>query len=239
MWTRLHMISERVLVVEDDASSMRVIVDSFAMKGYTVEVAVDGEDGLEKALNLRPDLIVLDVMLPRMNGFEICRVIRDEGLDVPILMLTANRSEADVVRGLNLGADDYLTKPFRVHELLARANALLRRRRREEADVRRFGPFVLDLSAWRLWKGTREVILTPKELGVLVFLIKRSGRTVTREGIVRHVWGHAADVTDRSVDRCITTLRRKIEPDPQEPTYIKAIRGIGYRFEPGGADVEG
>jgi DNA-binding response OmpR family regulator len=228
------MAKERVLIVEDDPASMRGLKDNFALKGYTVEIATDGEDGLDKAVNLRPDLIVLDVMLPKVNGYEICRLVRHEGLDTPIIMLTAKGRESDIILGLNLGADDYLAKPFSIHELLARANALLRRRRQERAEVRRFGPFVLDLSARRLSRdGSEEVVLTPKEFELLAFFVKRSGCALTRDEILKHVWGYDIVVTDRSVDRCITTLRQKIEPDVQQPTYVRTIRNIGYRFEPG------
>jgi DNA-binding response OmpR family regulator len=228
------MPNERVLIVEDDPASMRGLKDNFALKGYTVEIATDGEGGLDKALNLKPDLIVLDVMLPKVNGYEICRLVRQEGLDTPIIMLTAKGRESDIILGLNLGADDYVTKPFSIHELLARANALLRRRRQATAEVRRFGPFVLDLSARRLSRGEgEEVVLTPKEFELLAFLVKRSGCALTRDEILKHVWGYDIVVTDRSVDRCITTLRQKIEPDVQQPTYVRTIRNIGYRFEPG------
>jgi DNA-binding response OmpR family regulator len=227
------MANERVLIIEDDPASMRGLKDNFALKGYAVETATDGELGLDKAVNLRPDLIVLDIMLPKVNGYEICRLIRSEGLETPIIMLTAKGHESDIVLGLNLGADDYLTKPFSIHELLARANALLRRRRQQQADMRRFGPFVLNLSARQLWRDAGEVVLTPKEFDLLVFFVKRSGCALTRDEILKHVWGYDIVVADRSVDRCITTLRQKIEPDPQEPTYVKTIRNIGYRFEAG------
>ena len=227
------MANERVLIIEDDPASMRGLKDNFALKGYAVETATDGELGLDKAVNLRPDLIVLDIMLPKVNGYEICRLIRSEGLETPIIMLTAKGHESDIVLGLNLGADDYLTKPFSIHELLARANALLRRRRQQQADMRRFGPFVLNLSARQLWRDAGEVVLTPKEFDVLAFFVKRSGCALTRDEILKHVWGYDIVVADRSVDRCITTLRQKIEPDPQEPTYVKTIRNIGYRFEAG------
>jgi DNA-binding response OmpR family regulator len=226
------MTAERILIVEDDPASLRGLRDNFSFKGYVVETATDGEQGLDKALSLRPDLIVLDVMLPKVNGYEICRLVRAEGIDVPILMLTAKSQEADIVQGLNLGADDYVTKPFSIHELLARANALLRRRRQEEAEVATFGPFALDVSSRRLRKGGEDVPLAPKEFDLLSLFVKRPHRALTREEILKRVWGYELIVTDRSVDRCVTTLRQKIEPVPDEPTYIRTIRGIGYRFEP-------
>jgi DNA-binding response OmpR family regulator len=227
------MTHERILIIEDESASLDVLTEAFSTEGYNVQSATDGEDGLEKALNQAPDLLVLDIMLPKVDGFEICRLLREEELDLPILMLTASGSEADVVRGLNLGADDYVTKPFRIRELLARANALLRRRRREAGNVLRVGSFVLDETERRIWKDGAEIALTRREFDLLAFLVKHPRRVLTRAVILRHVWGYEADVTDRNVDRWMTTLRRKIEPDPHEPTYVKAVRAIGYRFEPG------
>jgi DNA-binding response OmpR family regulator len=227
------MPAERILIIEDDPASMRGLKDNFGFKGYDVATATDGEQGLDKALSLRPDLIVLDIMLPKVNGYEICRLIREEGLDIPIIMLTAKGHESDIVQGLNMGADDYVTKPFSIQELLARANALLRRRRQAEAQTRSFGPFVLNLTSRQLHKDGQEITLTPKEFDLLAFFLKRAGCALTRDEILKVVWGYDIAVTDRSVDRCITTLRQKIERDAEDPTYIKTIRAIGYRFEPG------
>ena len=162
----------------------------------------------------------------------ICRLIRDEGLDVPIIMLTAKGQEQDILLGLNLGADDYVTKPFSIKELLARTNALLRRRRQHEAQQFKFGRFVLDLESRKLSQDGAEIALTPKEFGVLAFFVKRAGCALTREEILKRVWGYDILVTNRSIDRCITTLRTKIESDPGSPKYIVTIRDIGYRFEP-------
>ena len=227
------MPAQRILIVEDDPASMRGLKDNFGFKGYDVASAADGEQGLEKALSLKPDLIVLDIMLPKVNGYEVCRLIREEGLDMPIIMLTAKGQEQDIVMGLNLGADDYVTKPFSIQELLARANALLRRRRQEEAQTRTFGPFVLNLTSRQLHRNGEEVTLTPKEFDLLALFVKKAGCALTRDEILKVVWGYDMAVTDRSVDRCITTLRQKIEPDAEDPTYIKTIRAIGYRFETG------
>jgi len=227
------MPAERILIIEDDPASMRGLKDNFGFKGYEVATASDGETGLEKALGLKPDLIVLDIMLPKVNGYEICRLVREEGLDTPIIMLTAKGQEADIILGLNLGADDYLTKPFSIQELLARANALLRRRRQQQAETRTFGPFVLNLTSRQLHRNGEEVALTPKEFDLLALFLKRSGCALTRDEILKIVWGYDIAVTDRSVDRCITTLRQKIEPNADDPTYIKTIRAIGYRFEAG------
>ncbi len=223
-----------VLIVEDDDALLRGLKDNFAARGFHVITAQDGETGLEKALSAAPDLIVLDIMLPRVNGYEICRAVRERGLDVPIVMLTARGQEEDIILGLNLGADDYVTKPFRIRELLARANALLRRRQMQESERMRFGEFELDMAAHKLFRAGVEVVLTAKEFKLLAYFATRAGRALARNDILNAVWGNSVMVTPRSVDRCVTTLRGKIEADPHRPAYIHTIRDIGYRFEPGG-----
>ncbi|MBN1341135.1 MAG: response regulator transcription factor [Phycisphaerae bacterium] len=226
------MPGETILVVEDDATMLRVLKDNFQMSGYTVVTAADGELGLTAALQSGIDLICLDIMLPKVNGYEICRHVRSQGLTVPIIMLTAKGQEADIVLGLNLGADDYVTKPFSIRELLARANAFLRRRREEGSQTHEFGDCVLDLASHKLFRAGQEVVLTPKEFALLAYFVKRAGRALTRDDILNAVWGHEVFVTQRSVDRCINTLRNRIEPDPRHPIFIQTIREIGYRFEP-------
>jgi len=196
-----------------------------------VETAVDGEAGLECALNGEPELIVLDIMLPKVNGYEICRSVRERGSEAAIIMLTAKGQEEDIILGLNLGADDYLTKPFRVRELLARAHALLRRTRAKQDEPFRFGDFELDVAAHKLFRAGREVALTAKEFRLLEHFAARAGRALTRDQILNAVWGNSIAVTARSVDRCVTTLRSKIEPDARRPLYIHTVRDIGYRFE--------
>jgi DNA-binding response OmpR family regulator len=225
------MNSETVLIIEDQPAMLRGLKDNFRFEGYTVRTADDGEKGLCAALDSKLDLILLDIMLPKINGYEICRRIRAEGLDTPIIMLTAKGQESDILLGLNLGADDYVTKPFSIKELLARVNAFLRRRRTATPNVHRFGDYTLDISADRLTRDGAEVPLTPKESGLLKFLTANAGRALTRDEILRRVWGYDVFVTTRSIDRCINTLRKKIEPDPAHPTFIKTIREIGYRFE--------
>jgi two-component system alkaline phosphatase synthesis response regulator PhoP len=225
------MKDESVLIIEDDPTLLRVLKDNFEYEGYRVSTAADGEKGLSAAVDGKPDLIILDIMLPGINGYEICRRIRQRGLDVPIIMLTAKGQESDIVLGLNLGADDYVTKPFSTKELLARANAFLRRQREGEARTRRIGNCVLDLTSHRLTRNGVEIPMTPKEFALLAFLVKREGRALTRDEILDAVWGDEVIVTGRSVDRCINTLRSKIEPDPHRPTYITTVRDIGYRFE--------
>jgi DNA-binding response OmpR family regulator len=227
------MTPASILIIEDDPTILRVVKDNFANRGYRVQVARDGETGLDAALSQCPDLILLDIMLPKVNGFEICRAVRAEKPEVPILMLSAKGQEEDVVRGLDLGADDYLTKPFSMRELLARVQALLRRTQAGAAPCYEFGPCQLDTVSHRLLKDGVEVPLTSKEFRLLEYFLQRPGRALTREGIMNAVWGNSIMVTSRSVDRCVTTLRGKIEPDPHRPTFIQTIREIGYRFELG------
>ncbi|HUK82426.1 MAG TPA: response regulator transcription factor [Verrucomicrobiae bacterium] len=227
------MTPANILIIEDDAAILRVVKDNFVTRGYRVQTARNGQEGLDAALNGGPDLIILDIMLPKVNGFEICRAVRAEKLDMPILMLTAKGQEEDIVRGLELGADDYITKPFSVRELMARAQAFLRRRQAGAAPSYGFGKFQLDTASHRLLKSGVEVLLTSKEFRLLEYFLQRAGRALTRETIMNAVWGNRIMVTARSVDRCVTTLRSKIEPDPHRPTFIHTIREIGYRFENG------
>jgi len=223
---------ETVLIVEDDPTMLRGLKDNFEFKGYKVVTASDGEKGLEAALNAKPDLILLDIMLPKINGYEICRLIREAKLLMPIIMLTAKGEESDIVLGLNLGADDYVTKPFSIKELLARAAAFLRRAKKEVQDIHEFGCYRLDISARRLTRKGKEIELSPKEFDLLAFFIEKQGRALTRDEILNAVWGYDCIVTPRSIDRFVTTLRDKIEPNPARPVFIHTIRQIGYRFEP-------
>ena len=223
---------ETVLIIEDDPTMLIGLKDNFEFKGYKVLTAADGEKGLKAALNSKPDLILLDIMLPKINGYEICRLIREEKLAMPIIMLTAKGEESDIVLGLNLGADDYVTKPFSIKELLARAAAFLRRAKKEVQDAYEFGDFRLDLPARRLTRKGREIELSPKEFNLLEYFVKKPGRALTRDEILNAVWGYDCVVTSRSIDRFVTTLRNKIEPDPARPIFIHTIRQIGYRFEP-------
>jgi DNA-binding response OmpR family regulator len=222
-----------ILIVEDEPALVRGLKDAFAARGFEVLTAQDGATGLDLALGGNPDLILLDIMLPRVNGCELCRMVREQGLEMPIIMLIAKGREEDIVLGLNLGADDYIGKPFRVAELIARVNAFLRRSRAKQAEVFRFGDFELNLKAHRLFRKGREVELTPREFRLLAYLVARRGCALARNDILNAVWGHSIVVTPRSIDRCVATLRAKIEPDLQRPAYIQTIRDIGYRFEAG------
>ena len=223
---------ETVLIVEDDPTMLRGLKDNFEFKGYHVLTAADGEEGLNAALDGKPDLILLDIMLPKIHGYEVCRLIREQQLDMPIVMLTAKGQESDIVLGLNLGADDYVTKPFSIKELLARAAAFLRRTRQVEKDVYEFADYRLDIGARTLTRRGEDIKLSPKEFKLLEYFIKRPGRALTRDDILNRVWGYDYFVGPRSIDRFVTTLRNKIEPDPRNPTFIRTIREIGYKFEP-------
>jgi DNA-binding response OmpR family regulator len=221
----------RILLIEDDAALLRGLHDNFAARGCVVKAAADGEAGLNAVLADPYDLILLDIMLPKVNGYEICRAVRERGIETPIIMLTAKGQEEDIIFGLNLGADDYVTKPFHLRELLARANAFLRRRHLKPAEIYRFGDFAMDPGAHKLFHQDREVILTGKEFRLLEYFVNRRGRALARNDILDAVWGHSVAVTERSVDRCVTTLRAKIEADPRHPRFVHTIRDIGYRFE--------
>ena len=223
---------EKILIVEDDPTMLRGLKDNFEFKGYRVLTAADGEDGLNAALNEKPDLIILDIMLPKINGYEVCRLIRKEELEMPIIMLTAKGEESDIVLGLNLGADDYVTKPFSIKELLARAAAFLRRSKQTEQDVYEFGDFRLDIPARKLTRKGNEIKLSPKEFKLLELFLKKPGRALTRDDILNTVWGYDCYVGQRSIDRFVTTLRNKIEPDPHNPIFIHTIHELGYKFEP-------
>jgi len=226
------MTGSRVLIVEDEPVLLRGLGDAFTARGCAVLTAADGQAGLDLALSGQADIILLDIMLPKIDGYEICRAVRARGGDVPIIMLTARGQEEDIVRGLNSGADDYVTKPFSIRELTARVNAFLRRRNSARENVCRFGDFLLDVEAHELRRNGEKVDLTAKEFRLLLHLASRPGRALTRDNILDAVWGSSVFVTPRSIDRCVTTLRAKIEPAPHSPRYIQTIRDIGYRFVP-------
>jgi DNA-binding response OmpR family regulator len=223
----------RVLLIEDEPALARGLSDTLRANGFDVIVAADGERGLDAATRGDVDLILLDVMLPKVDGYEICRAVRSQGIEVPILMLTAKGREQDVIQGLNLGADDYITKPFRSGEVVARARAFLRRRG-PAPTMFRFGECDVDLRARRVLRRGEEIDLTAKEFAMLAYFCTRPGCALSRDVILGAVWGNSVFVTPRSIDRCVATLRAKIEPDPHRPVYVQTIRDIGYRFEPGG-----
>jgi DNA-binding response OmpR family regulator len=225
-----------VLIVEDEPAMLRGLKDNFEAKGYYVLTATDGRQGLETALKDKPDLILLDIMLPEVNGYEVCSHVREQGLEMPIIMLTAKDQESDIVLGLNLGADDYVTKPFSIRELMARAEAFMRRRKDTEPPVYEFGDCRLDVPARRLQRHGREVELTPGEFKMLHLFARKRGCPLTQEEIRTTVWGYSQFITLRDIDKTIASLRRKVEPDPDRPQYIHAIPNIGYKFEPPAPD---
>jgi DNA-binding response OmpR family regulator len=222
----------RILVVEDDAAILRGLRDNLAAETYEVITAADGAEGLRLSQEKEPDLIILDLMLPKMSGYEICRKLRDQGSHVPILMLTARGDEADRVLGLDIGADDYVGKPFSVRELLARVRALLRRSdpQRAPLDQLTFGDVVVDFLQFEARKKGQPVEMTPKEFGVLRYLAVRAGEVVQRRQLLEEVWGYENYPTTRTVDNHIASLRAKLEDDPAEPRHLLTVHGVGYKF---------
>ncbi len=223
-----------ILVVEDDPGILMGLARNLEFEGYTVRTAKDGEEGLRLALDSPCDLVILDIMLPGIDGREICRLIRKEGIQTPILFLSARAEERDKVDGLRLGADDYITKPFGVRELLARVEASLRRAKIREGTSKpyHFGPFALDFEKRRLYRDDGEVEITEREFTLLSYLIRNADRALSREKILRDVWGYSYEGTARTIDNFITRLRRKLEDDPRKPLLIQTVRGHGYRFNP-------
>ena len=226
-------MSSRILLVEDDPGVQLTVSDLLAGEGYSVDTAADGDSGLAKALRGEFNLVVLDVMLPRKNGHEVCRELRQRGIDVAILMLTAKSQVVDRVVGLKLGADDYLSKPFDPAELLARVEALLRRVSKEKrAPVRafQFGDVEVDFDRGELRKGGATQPAAAKELELLRYLIDRRDNVVTREELLQNVWEYQSDVSSRTIDVHVAWLRQKVEDTPNNPKYIHTVRGKGYRF---------
>ena len=221
----------RILVVEDEAAIRDGLTDVLVYHGYRVDAVGDGRDGLKKALSGQYDLILLDVMLPGRDGFEVCRELRRAGIRTPILMLTARAHEAEKVMGLELGADDYVTKPFSARELRARVKALLRRTAPDTPDLLRFGDTEVDFGRCEVRRGGRAVDLSPLEFKLLVAFVRSRGRVLSRDQLIDAAWGHDVALNDRVVDNHIVSLRRKIEPDPAHPRFLLNIRGMGYRFD--------
>jgi DNA-binding response OmpR family regulator len=227
-------MAKTILIVEDDMGIRVILQDTLASQGYDVKTAEDGIKGLELAKQLRPDLIILDVMLPMMDGYEICKRIRKEGITSPVMMLTVKDEEVDKVLGLELGADDYMTKPFSMKELCARVKAHLRRVEdyQNEMSVYRFGHVELDFKRFESRKGGQDLGLTPLEFKILEILIARKGQVVTRDEFLDHVWGvDNLSVSHRTVDSHIAHIRKKVEDDPSKPQYIRSVHSIGYKFE--------
>ncbi len=223
---------QRILVVEDDDAMSVALADGFGYEGFEVAVAGDGEDGLRQAREWSPDLMILDVMLPKMTGLDVCRKLRGDGVEVPIIMLTARGQEIDKVLGLKLGADDYVTKPFSFMELLARAEAVLRRcgDLDKEVTVARFGDVEVDFKRHEAAKGGQELQMSPRELDLLRYFVVHSGEVVSRERLLDCVWGYNAIPFTRTVDMHVAKLRKKIEDDPSNPRWIVTVHRRGYKF---------
>ena len=222
----------KVLIIEDEPNMVLGLKDSCEYEGYEVCVARDGKEGLEKASTEKPDIILLDVMLPLMSGLDVCRTLRTRGIDTPILMLTARSQEMDKVVGLEVGADDYVTKPFSIKELLARVRAHLRRASKQVADIESFsfGDVELNFKKYAAFKGGRVLDLSAREFEILRYLVRHRGEIVTRDQLLDEVWGYDSTPVTRTVDNHIARLRQKIEPDPSAPQHIITVHRIGYRF---------
>jgi DNA-binding response OmpR family regulator len=226
-------MNPRLLIIEDERPMRTALADCLAAEGYRVLTAADGETGLQRALEEKPDLILLDIMMPKLDGFALCAELRRLGHLVPVLMLTAKGQIEDRVRGLDVGADDYLVKPFSTEELLARVRALLRRVQQPGRQLKTLtlGDVRIDFVALQAWRGKKPLHLAAKEFATLRLLAESEGEAVTRERFLDVVWGVTAFPTTRTVDNHIAMLRAKIEPDSDEPRWIKTVHGVGYRLE--------
>ena len=227
----------RILLVEDDPDIVLPLEDDLRLEGYQVEAVGDGETALRRLEEARFDLLLLDVMLPGLDGFDVCRRLRRAGSQLPIVLLTAKAQEAEVVMGLELGADDYVTKPFSPRELRARLKAVLRRRDDTPRQVR-FGDLEVDFERVELRRGGTPVELTPIEFKLLSTFVRHPGRVLTRRQLLDRVWGPETYITERVVDTHVGNLRKKIEREPKQPRYVVSVLGVGYRFEPDSTGVK-
>ena len=222
----------KILIVEDEPDMVLGLKDNFEFEGYEVITAPDGAAGLERAREHKPDLIILDIMLPKLSGLEVCKTLRSEGTQIPIIMLTARGQEIDKVVGLELGADDYVTKPFSIREVLARVRAILRRSDggKKRLGRYRFADVDLDFETYAATRGGAPLELSPREFDLLRYLIERKGETVTRDSLLEDVWGYESYPSTRTVDTHIAKLRAKIGDSGTEPRFILTIHGLGYKF---------
>ena len=224
---------QKILIIEDEESILMALEDNLRLEGYEVLSARDGREGLSMAKERGHDLIILDIMLPQIDGFEVCKELRQAGITTPILMLTAKSQEIDKVLGLELGGDDYVTKPYSPRELLARVKSLLRRSKQvqQEIDQYTFSDVEVDFRKYEVKKSGRLIYLTALEFSILHFLIKNKGQVVNRDDILDEVWGRDVYIQSRTVDKHISELRKKIEDNPSNPDFILGVRGIGYKFQ--------
>jgi DNA-binding response OmpR family regulator len=226
------MAATKILIVEDEPNMVAGLRDNFEFEGFEVLTAPDGVQGLERALKESPDLVVLDVMMPRMSGLDVCKQLKAKRPSIPIIMLTARGQEVDKVVGLELGADDYVTKPFSIRELLARVKAVLRRSQTlpKEQDRYTFGDVEVNLRSYRVLRGGHSVEFSSKEFELLKHFLCHSGETLTRDRLLEEVWGYDNFPTTRTVDAHIVRLRQKLEPVPDQPQFFLTVHGVGYRF---------
>jgi two-component system, OmpR family, alkaline phosphatase synthesis response regulator PhoP len=225
-------MTEQILLVEDEEDLRMTLTDRLKAEGYALDTAADGEEGLSKAVDGAYDLIVLDVMLPKKNGFDVCRDIRKAGIITPIIMLTARGQLVDKVLGLKIGADDYLTKPFEVLELLARIEAQIRRGtvQPKDAEILQFGPLRIDLKGTTVFRNSTVVPLSAREYRLLRYFAHNPGTTLSREVLLKEVWGYSEETFTRTVDVHVGSLRQKLEKDPKQPALIVTVPGLGYKF---------
>lgn len=221
----------RILLVEDDSDLAFSLEDDLKTEGYEVEIAPDGDTACRRGRTNEWDLILLDIVLPQKDGYEVCRELRRAGIRTPIIMLTAKSHEAEKIMGLDLGADDYITKPFNPRELRARIRALLRRTEAPPADIYSFGNVEIDFARGEIRRGEHKMEATALELKLLKAFVDMRGRILSRSQLLDAAWGDQTFVTDRVVDSHVMELRRKIEPDPAKPQYLVSVRGLGYRFD--------
>jgi len=226
------MAPKRILVIEDEPQMLLGLRDNLELEGYEVVTAADGDEGLAKAVAASPDLVLLDVTLPRKNGFEVCRELRARANATPIVILTARAQETEKVLGLELGADDYITKPFSITELLARVRAVLRRAGTRQAGLEtcRIGDVDVDFRIHRATRNGERIEFTAREFDLLKFLVAHSGEVVTRDQILNQVWGYEESPTTRTIDNFVAKLRQKLEGTPHEPQHILTVHGAGYKF---------
>ena len=227
------IIVNTILIIEDDVSILKGLKDNLIFEGYDALTSPDGQEGLQMALENKIDLLLLDIMLPGINGYDICRKLKKDKPELPIIMITARGSEVDKIAGLDLGADDYITKPFSIPELLARIRAVLRRTEVvvKEVDQYSFGHVSLDFKKFKAMVGDEEVKLSSREFALIKYLIEHEGEVVHRHELLDKVWGYEVTPSTRTVDNYILDLRKKFEEDPTTPKYITSVRGAGYKFE--------
>jgi len=225
---------ETILLIEDDPAIALGLKKNLRFEGYEVLTATKGDEGLEVAVQKQPDLILLDIMLPNLSGFEICKTLKRSRVDIPVIMLSAKDQEIDKIMGLDLGADDYITKPFSIRELIARINAVMRRKKRYEKELETytFGDVEVDFSARTISRGGRDLDLSPRAFDLLAYFVRHPNEVIDRKQILNKVWGYDYYGTARTIDNFVTKLRQALEPDIRQPRHFVTARGIGYKFVP-------